>query len=505
MTLYLFTGIGCVGKKAIMASLYSILKASPRYVFARLVSSRGPIAPLAGSVSASSAGDSSSSSSGSANSDVAGPGSDAVFSNRVDIDPMFEAAVSDEEFRGLVEQGLLVHTWSEGKADGKEARGDQRGATARDTATAGGSGSSGSGSTGGAGSGSGGSALATSGAAGSASSAAQWGVPVSVTHALADGRTVFLLVPSGVREDTAATIESVIGAAYPVKTVVVTASLATVLARLRAEPRLLFTSSAVGAGTLPNRPASSTGGAKERAAAAAAAAGSSGSAAGAGAAAAGAPGLGRRLSSATTKGTAAGSGSSSSTSSGAGIDLASLAAGYHAMAASAASLLAGSKLEERLGAAKKKLTKMQADSEPLPSSALVLDNEKPVDQTVAVFLEATGIRADPSASAASASSSPLAAAAAGSAGESDETADLATCSAQEYLKRTVLPYVLPALQTVEALRPSDPVEYLALCILQRSEQEATLLKQLQAIRRAEQGVRDSLAEAQVENAEVGRI
>jgi hypothetical protein len=65
------------------------------------------------------------------------------------------------------------------------------------------------------------------------------------------------------------------------------------------------------------------------------------------------------------------------------------------------------------------------------------------------------------------------------------TYDLQTCPGNVYLQYAVLPSLYPALQTLDSIRPSDPVEFLAVMMLQNSsrlrkgEEEAVEILQLQ--------------------------
>jgi hypothetical protein len=58
---------------------------------------------------------------------------------------------------------------------------------------------------------------------------------------------------------------------------------------------------------------------------------------------------------------------------------------------------------------------------------------------------------------------------------------LQTCSAQEYLARTIYPTLAPALQLVDSVRPADPVEFLALQLAKEADTRRQRVEQLNHI------------------------
>lgn len=59
------------------------------------------------------------------------------------------------------------------------------------------------------------------------------------------------------------------------------------------------------------------------------------------------------------------------------------------------------------------------------------------------------------------------------------TLDLKALPANEYLKRVLCPSLLPAMVLLEAMRPPDPIQFLAIHLLQKAEQERQRQSQTQ--------------------------
>ena len=80
--------------------------------------------------------------------------------------------------------------------------------------------------------------------------------------------------------------------------------------------------------------------------------------------------------------------------------------------------------------------------------------------------------------------------------------NLQTCSAQEYLARTIYPRLAPALQMLEDLRPVDPVEHLALLLCKEADTKRTRVAQLDQIHELREQLR---AQYKKEYSVAGRI
>jgi len=68
--------------------------------------------------------------------------------------------------------------------------------------------------------------------------------------------------------------------------------------------------------------------------------------------------------------------------------------------------------------------------------------------------------------------------------------DLQTCSAQEYLARTVYPLLAPAMQLLDDVRPADPVEYLALQLSKEAQTQRERVHQLNQIHHIREQLRE---------------
>ncbi len=84
-------------------------------------------------------------------------------------------------------------------------------------------------------------------------------------------------------------------------------------------------------------------------------------------------------------------------------------------------------------------------------------------------------------------------------------ADLKSCTPQEYLCRTIYPTLIPALQMLDTMRPSDPVEFLAMCMLRDEHMARVQLAQLKKVREAEQNIRNEELANYKDSLEYGRI
>ena len=68
--------------------------------------------------------------------------------------------------------------------------------------------------------------------------------------------------------------------------------------------------------------------------------------------------------------------------------------------------------------------------------------------------------------------------------------DLSTCSAQEYLSRTIYPTLAPLLTALDQIRPSNPVEYLALSLIREASTTRERVAQLDQIHEMREGLRE---------------
>ena len=136
------------------------------------------------------------------------------------------------------------------------------------------------------------------------------------------------------------------------------------------------------------------------------------------------------------------------------------------------------KLEEKLQAAKKKITKMLTDAEGIHAQVTTISNDANINTGVVHVLKALDFQGD--ADLLPPPSTPTEEA-------SDEPIDLSTCSPDKYLQRTVGAALEVALRQLEIVRPADPIEYLALHLLRDNQiqmAEQSVVEKVAAVRDA---------------------
>lgn len=365
--------------------------------------------------------------------------------SKLDVDPNHETSVSMEEFDAHKEGGRFLYTWTEPR--GKDV-------------------------------------------------AVQWGIPGSTMNALMDGKKVILVVPA-VHRQVAAEMEKILGAAFPVRVLAISSSVASILTRLKANPSLFVTSSSISLGlpppSQPHQQQPTQSGDKLHTARQHSDESSSG-------ANSNPPSFSSSSFSSTNASSSASSSSSSSSTTSSSSSTPSLAQ----QIALATTALVGTKIEERLAVAKKRLAKMQSESEPVSPSVVVIDNDKDVDAAFDSLLSAIGY--DPNTDFKSSSPSSSSTSSSSSISSShDGSVDLKTCDANEYLRRTVLGSLMRSLEIIDAVRPSDPIEYLALSLLRDNQLSTVQNEQLREVRDAELMIRKKVMEEREEAAENGRL
>lgn len=70
--------------------------------------------------------------------------------------------------------------------------------------------------------------------------------------------------------------------------------------------------------------------------------------------------------------------------------------------------------------------------------------------------------------------------------------NLATCSPQDYLYRTIYPTLSPLLSQLTVLRPSDPIETLALLLLKSESEKKENVAKLNEIYATKEKLREQL-------------
>jgi len=285
----------------------------------------------------------------------------------------------------------------------------------------------------------------------------QWAIPASLSNALGDGKKVLLVIPS-IHRSVASDIEKILSLAFPVKVLAITTTATTILSRIRANPKLLFTSPALGIPVTATTESLSGDNAPSSAR----------------------PGSSQAGSTSTSSGAAAAAASSASQANDQ----------FQALIYASLQTLSGSKLEEKIGAAKKRLTKLMSEAEPFASAPGVvhINNENSIDSAVEEMLSVIGFDPENDFKV-----------------EPTVSTGLQDCPAQEYLQKTVYGALFPALRALSVMRPADPVEYLALTLLKQSQSTSVQQQQLERIRSVEAALRVQYTLEQREAEETGRL
>jgi hypothetical protein len=139
------------------------------------------------------------------------------------------------------------------------------------------------------------------------------------------------------------------------------------------------------------------------------------------------------------------------------------------------------KIDEKLVVVRKKLTKMLSDAESLHPQLCLVHNNGPVVEALVELLKSLDLSSAPPEQGDSD---------AGSAADSADAAavDLKTCPAEVYLQHTVAHTLELALSQLDALRPADPVEFLALHMLREAQLASTEEQGMQRIAEARESI-----------------
>ena len=465
MSLYIVTGPPFSGKKTLLLEAFKRLQASSTFCFMRIVSTRVDTA------------------------------ADGTVTPKPEVDPGFEVAVSESAFACHRDLGRFAHIWADTRP--KEPP-------------------------------------------------VYFAIPASLGQALQDGKKVVVFIALPQHRMVISDLETLYSSVARINLVLVNASVQTIMAR--AKTAVLTASAALqaqngGAGSAGSGRVGSPGNSSSRRTAAANNnnnnnnnnSSDSGSATSAAANASvpahppatpptNATSVNTANSAASTAststpatntggaGSAAAGGSQSAVSSALAIPTASVPSTFVASgAALGLNLLVGAnKLDDKLALVKKRLIKTMQELEPLAPVATAVNNDGTIADGVAALLPAIGFQGEidfvnPNSTSNSNSTANSSHGGHGSAKGGHLSTPLATCPPQEYLERVIFPALTPALETLDVLRPTDPVEYLALLLL---KQEQTLRSQVACHRAVEQlraALRAQVVAERIDVAENGRL
>jgi ribose 1,5-bisphosphokinase PhnN len=346
-----------------------------------------------------------------------------------------------------------------------------------------------------------------------------FGIPTSLGHALQDGKKVVIFIALPQHRMVISDLEALYSPLAPIHLVIINAATPTVIARVKTvvvsatNAQLAAggsgggvigapgTGSTVGAAGRLSSPASSTRRALPLAAAASADAP-------AGPLPPPTPPSGPAPAAATaTTSSSSSSSSASSTAASASLSAAVPASLLTSGSALGIGLLVGApKLDEKLALVKKRLVKLMQELEPLSAVGTVVNNDGSVEEGTAALLAALSFQGEADfADRLTATAGASAGAGGPRAGSRGAALHLQTCPAQEYLEHTVFPALVPALETLDVLRPSDPVEYLAMLLLKQDQTVAAHVAQHRALEQIRAALRAQVVAERIDNAETGRI